>query len=66
MSKKNDLRKQLEAGIAVFLSEGKLITKVPTQGKKRFAKPKEETVETVEIEVDYLPAALQKKYFGDM
>jgi len=45
------------------LSEGKLITKVPMQGKKRFAKPKEE--ETVEIEVDYLPAALQKKYFGE-
>jgi len=63
MSNKADLRKQLEAGVAVFLSEGKLITKVPMQGKKRFAKPKEE--ETVEIEVDYLPAALQKKYFGE-
>jgi len=63
MFKKVDLRKQLEAGVAVFLSEGKLITKLPMYGKKRFAKPKEETVE---IEVDYLPAALQKKYFGDM
>jgi hypothetical protein len=62
MNKKNDLRKQLEAGVAVFLSEGKQITKLPTYGKKKQPKPKEETVE---IEVDYLPKALQTKYFGE-
>ena len=60
MSKKIDLRKQLEAGMAIFLSEGKQVTKFPTYGKKREPKPKEETVE---IEVEFLPAALQKKYF---
>ena len=60
MSKKIDLRKQLEAGVAVFLSEGKLITKLSTYGKKRQPQPKEKMVE---IEVEYLPIALQKKYF---
>lgn len=63
MSNKNDLRKKLEADVALFLAQGKQITKIPTQGKQRFAKPKEE--EIVEIEVEYLPLALQKKYFGE-
>lgn len=63
MSNKVDLRKQLETDVAMFLAKGNFITKVPMQGKKRFAKPKEE--EIVEIEVDHLPEALQKKFFGE-
>lgn len=62
MKTKADLRKQLEAGVAVFLSEGKQINKLPTYGKKRQKQPKEQIVE---IEVDYLPRALQKKYFAE-
>lgn len=61
MSKK-DARKQLEAGLALFLSSGKQITKLPTYGgKRRSAKPKEESVE---IDVEQLPVSLQKKFFG--
>ena len=62
MSKKNEMRKQLEAGMTLFLSEGKVITKLPTYGKKRAPKPKEETVE---IDTDFLPVALRNKYFKD-
>lgn len=64
MSQKASVRKQLEADVAVFLSEGKQITKLPMHGKKRKYKVKEE--ETVEIEVEHLPLELQKKHFGDI
>lgn len=63
MKTKADLRKQLEAGVAVFLSEGKQINKLPTYGGKK--KPKQPKEEMVEIEVEYLPVALQKKYFAE-
>lgn len=62
MKTKADLRKQLEAGVAVFLSEGRVINKIPAHGKKKPKQPKEEVVE---IEVDFLPLALQKKYFAE-
>lgn len=65
MAKKDDLRKQLEDGVAVFLSQGKQITRLPMYGKKRKLTLKQEEVETVEIEVEHLPESLQKKYFGD-
>ena len=64
MKTKSEMRKQLEAGMAVYLSIGKQITKLPTYGKKRQpAKPKEE--DTIEIEVSDLPIALQVKYFSE-
>jgi hypothetical protein len=63
MKSKQDIRKQLEAGVAVFLSEGKHISKLPTYGGKK--KPKQLKEEMVEIEVEYLPVALQKKYFAE-
>lgn len=64
MKSKQDIRKQLEAGMAVFLSEGKLITKIEAQKPRgqRSSQPKEKIVE---IEVDYLPKALQNKYFAE-
>lgn len=64
MKSKQDIRKQLEAGMAVFLSEGKQITKLQAQKPrgKHTSQPKEKIVE---IEVDYLPMALQKKYFAE-
>lgn len=63
MKSKIDIRKQLEAGLSLFLSQGKQITKMPTNGTKRkIAKPKEQVVE---IEVEYLPKALQQKYFAE-
>jgi hypothetical protein len=64
MKSKQDIRKQLEAGMAVFLSEGKQITKVSAEKPrgKRSSQPKEKVVE---IEVDYLPTALQQKYFAE-
>lgn len=64
MSRKDDLRKQLDAGVAIFLSEGKQITRLPMYGKKRKLTLKQEEPETVEIEVEHLPESLQKKYFG--
>lgn len=62
-SKKMDIRKQLEAGMSLFVSSGKQITKLPTLGKKREPKPK---MATIEIDLDYLPTNLRKKHFGDM
>lgn len=64
MKSKQDIRKQLEAGVAVFLSNGGQITKAETQKQKgkRSAKPKENVVE---IEVDFLPKSLQVKYFAE-
>ena len=64
MKSKQDIRKQLEAGMAVFLSEGKQITKLQSQKPrgKHTSQPKEKIVE---IEVDYLPMALQRKYFAE-
>lgn len=60
---KQDIRKQLEAGMAVFLSEGKQITKLDAvKPGKRSPKPKEKVVE---IEVEHLPKALQNKYFAE-
>lgn len=61
MNSKIKLRKQLEAGMAVFLSQGNVITKAPMKGTKKPKQPKEEIVE---IEVDHLPKALQQKYFA--
>ena len=60
-SKKQNVREQLEAGMAVFLSQGKVITKMPTYGGKR--KPKQE--EIVEIEVNELPEYLRMKFFKE-
>lgn len=64
MKSKQDIRKQLEAGIAIFLGNGGQITKANTQKQKskRSAEPKEKVVE---IEVDFLPKALQAKYFAE-
>lgn len=62
MKSKIELRKQLEAGMAVFLSQGNVITKVPIKSAKKPKQPKEEVVE---IEVGYLPKALQQKYFAE-
>ena len=62
MKSKMDLRKQLEAGMAVFLSQGNVITKAPMKGAK---KPKQHKEQVIEIEVDYLPKALKQKYFAE-
>lgn len=63
-NKKFDMRAQLEAGMAVFLSEGKTITRV--NAKKQKGKRKiEPKVEMVEIEVEFLPEALRSKHFGE-
>lgn len=63
MSPKQNIRKQLEAGMAVFLSQGGQITKAPAQKKPgRRSEPKEKMVE---IEIDYLPEAIRKKHFGE-
>lgn len=64
MKSKQDIRKQLEAGVAVFLSNGGQITKAKAQKQKgkRSSEPKEKVVE---IEVDFLPKALQVKYFAE-
>lgn len=64
MKSKQDIRKQLEAGVAVFLGNGGKITITEAQKpkSKRSSEPKEKVVE---IEVDFLPKALQNKYFGE-
>lgn len=64
MNPKQNIRKQLEADMAVFLSSGGQITKAAAQKKpgKRSKEPKEQTVE---IEIDHLPEALRKKHFGE-
>lgn len=64
MKSKQDVRKQLEAGLSVFFGNGGSITKVPPQKPRgqRSSQPKEKIVE---IEVDYLPKALQNKYFAE-
>lgn len=59
-SSKQHIREKLEAGMAVFLSQGKTITKVSKA--KTTKEPKEKIVE---IEVDFLPKALQAKYFAE-
>lgn len=56
---KNKQRVENEKLMATFL-ETKQVTVLPTYGKKRVPKPKEETVE---IDTDFLPEALRKKYF---
>lgn len=63
-SNKQNIREQLQAGMAVFLSSGKQITKIDAQKPrgKRTSQPKEQVVE---IEVDFLPKALQDKYFAE-
>ena len=64
MSKKNDMRKQLEAGMSIFLSQGKEITRFDAQKPKaKYHKQPKEKV--VEIEVEFLPKSLQAKYFGE-
>lgn len=64
MKSKQDLRKQLEAGVVMFLNNGGEIKKAPAQKPKgkRSSQPKERVVE---IEVEFLPKALQTKYFGE-
>ena len=64
MKTREQIRKDLEAGIAVFLSQGKTITKVEAMKpkQKRSREPKEKMVE---IEVEMLPKALQAKYFAE-
>lgn len=59
MKSKAEIRKQLAEGMMVFLSEGKQITKVEP---KKARQPKEKVVE---IEVSFLPKALQQKYFAE-
>lgn len=60
---KEQIRKQLAAGVAVFLSSGKQITKVDSvKPRQKRTEPKEKIVE---IEVDFLPKALQQKYFAE-
>lgn len=63
MTKKQEIRKQLEAGLAVFLSSGGAITKAAAQ--KKPGKRKEPKEKMVEIEIDFLPEALRKKHFGE-
>lgn len=64
MKSKQNIRKQLEAGMAVYLGSGKQITKVEALKPRgrRSSQPKEEIIE---IEVDHLPKALQDKFFGE-
>ncbi len=60
---REQIRKQLQEGMAVFLSSGKQITKIDTvKPRQKRTQPKEKVVE---IEVDYLPKALQQKYFAE-
>jgi hypothetical protein len=54
---KDDTRKQLESDVAMFLTQGKQIVKLPTYGKKTY-KIKEE--DSVEIVVEDLPEALRR------
>ena len=63
MSPKQNIRKQLEADMAVFLSSGKEITKLKAEKKPGKRSPPKEKM--VEIEVEHLPKALQDKYFGE-
>lgn len=64
MKSKSEIRKQLEAGMALFLSQGGKISKVEAQKPRgqRTSQPKEKVVE---IEVEFLPKALQAKYFAE-
>ena len=64
MKSKQDLRKQLEAGVAIFLSSGGEIKKSAAQ-KQRSQKQYQPKEKVVEIEVDFLPKALQTKYFAE-
>lgn len=60
---REQIRKQLQEDMAVFLSSGKQITKIDTvKPRQKRTQPKEKVVE---IEVDYLPKALQQKYFAE-
>jgi len=62
-SRREQIRKELEAGMAVFLSQGNVVTKVEAVKTRVKRQPKQE--KTVEIEVDYLPKALRLKHFGE-
>lgn len=64
-SSKQVIREQLEAGMAVFLSQGKTVTKVESLKSAKNKRSKEPKEKTVEIEVNFLPLALQSKYFGE-
>lgn len=55
------MRARLEAGLAIFLSEGKTITKA--KSRKRQEKPSEPKI--VEIEIEFLPVALRNKHFAE-
>lgn len=57
---REQVRQQLEEGMAVFLGSGKQIIKVQTV-KPRQRREKENMVE---IEIDHLPQALREKHFA--
>lgn len=59
---REQIRKELQAGMAIFLSEGKTITRLEPKKAKNKRQPKEEVVE---IEVDFLPTILKQKYFSE-
>jgi hypothetical protein len=64
MKSRDQIRKQLADGVAVFLSQGNMITKHDAvKPKSKYKREPKEKI--VEIEVDYLPKALQTKYFGE-
>lgn len=63
MKTRQQIRKELEAGMSMFLSLGNQVTKLePQKPKGKRAPPKEKFVE---IQVDVLPMALQLKHFGE-
>jgi hypothetical protein len=59
---REQIRAELQAGMAIFLSEGKMITKIDAKKPKVKRQPKEQIVE---IEVDFLPTTLRQKYFSE-
>lgn len=61
-SNKQATREQLQADMAKFFSSGKTVTKCDAIKQKAKKQPKEQIVE---IEVDFLPKALQDKYFAE-
>jgi hypothetical protein len=62
MKSKIDVRKQLEAGLALYFTQGKVITKVNAQ-QHRSRRTVDRKIEVVEIEVNLLPKSLQDKFF---
>lgn len=62
-SKRQQIREQLEAGLAVYLASGKEITQIDAiePGKR---KPRK-TEDVVYIQVEHLPESLAKKHFPE-